>query len=170
MSEPSQPTPPPVPQYGEYAPAGYVPPQPNPSQPSAPASPVAYPMHPAPAGRRRKTWDLVLTIVLLVLGLFGVLIALAYAALFSDPALIDQGLQQQGMGGFNGTIGAQPTVIVVSHVLLYLGAVGGSIPLLLSKRVAFWVPLGAGVVAAIIFWIALTSILASDPALLAQYS
>ncbi|CAN5418545.1 hypothetical protein BH09ACT4_BH09ACT4_14850 [soil metagenome] len=192
MSEPSQPMPPgqpvppvapvppvppappaqPVPQYGEYAPAGYVAPTPaQPMQPVQPYGAASYPAYPAQPGvRRRKGWDLVLTIILLVVGLFGMLIGLAYAAIFSDPVLLDQGMQQQGLTGFNGTVGIAPQVIVISHVALYLLAVGGSIPLLIGKRVAFWVPLAAGVIAAIIFWSALVSVLLSDPAFVANYS
>jgi hypothetical protein len=170
MSEPSQPTPPPVPpvpQYGEYAPAGYIPPTqaPQPGQ-----APTGYPMHPALTGRRRRIWDLVLTIVLLVLGFFGMLAGLGYAVLFSDPALIDQGFQQQGLGGFNGEVGSAPQVLAISHIVLYLLALGGSLPLLITKRVAFWVPLSAGVLATIIFWTTVISVVMTDPAFVARYS
>jgi hypothetical protein len=127
--------------------------------------------HPGyPAARTRKTWDLVLTIVLLALGFFGMLIGLLYAAIFSDPAALDATFQQQGMDGFNGTVGAAPAIIVVSHVLLYLAALGISIPLLIKKRVAFWAPLAAGVIAAFIFWGTLVGVFLSDPAFVATYS
>jgi len=175
MSEPSQPTPPPVPpvppvpRYGEYAPAGYVPPAPAADTTPYPA-PAGYPVYAAAGGRRRRTWDLVLTIVLLVLGLFGMGIGLLYAVILSDPTLLDTIFQQQGLDGFNGTVGAAPAVIVASHVILYLAVLGGSIPLLLSKRIAFWLPLAAGVIAAIIFWTALGSVFLSDPNFVATYS
>ena len=178
MSEPSQPTPPrvppvPQPQYGEYAPAGYVPPasqQPQPAAPAHPAYPTGYPAQPAPLGRRRKTWDLVLTIILLVLGFFGVLIAVGYAAIISDPALMNELFQQQGLGDFDGTVGAAPTAIVASHIILYLLVLGGSIPLLIAKRVTFWLPLAVGVIAAIIFWAAIGGVFLSDADFIAKYS
>jgi hypothetical protein len=176
MSDPSQQTPggvPPVPRYGEYAPAGYVPPAQEPAAPAPQAAypPYAYPMHPAAAGgRRRRTWDLVLTIVLLVMGFFGMLIGLLYAGIISDPALMDQLFQQQNLGDFDGSVGAAPAVIIASHVILYLGVLGGSIPLLISKRVAFWLPLAAGVIAAIIFWSALGGVFLSDPDFTSLYS
>jgi hypothetical protein len=175
MSEPSQPTPPPVapvppvPQYGEYAPAGYVPPV----QPQAPApSPeYGYPMHPAPGGgRRRKTWDLVLTVILLVVGFFGALIGVVYGFVFTQPDLLSDALAQQGYPDFNGDTGAVASVLIISHVVLYLLAVGGSLPLLITKRVAFWVPLAAGVIAAIFFWGCLTAAIASDPAFVSNLS
>jgi uncharacterized BrkB/YihY/UPF0761 family membrane protein len=160
---PVQPT---QPAYGEYGQAG----QHGQGQYGQPYGAASYPAQPGmPGVRRRKTWDLVLTIVLLVVGLFGMFIGLAYAALFSDPQLLDEGFKQQGLDGFNGTVGAAPTIITVSHILLYLLAVGGSIPLLLTKRVAFWVPLAAGVIAAIIFWGALAVVILSDPNFAANY-
>ncbi len=166
---PPAPPVPPVPQYGEYAPAGYVAPQPvaGPPQPQ-PYGAASSP--PQPGQRRRKTWDLVLTIVLLALGFVGMLIGLLYSALFSDPAFMDQMAQQGGLPGFSGEVGAAPAVVAISHILLYLLAIGGSLPLLIKKRVAFWVPLAAGVIAAIIFWSAFTAVFLSDPAFVATYS
>jgi uncharacterized BrkB/YihY/UPF0761 family membrane protein len=149
-----------------------VPPVQQPAAAPAPPSgaPMAYPMHPAPGGRRRKTWDLVLTIVLLVLGFFGMVIGLLYAGIISDPTLMDQIFQQQNLGDFDGDVGAAPAVIVASHVILYLAVLGGSIPLLLSKRVTFWLPLAVGIVAAIIFWSALGGVFLSDPDFISTYS
>ncbi|MCS0499355.1 DUF6264 family protein [Protaetiibacter mangrovi] len=121
----------------------------------------------APAPRRRRTWDVVLTIILLVLGLFGMLIGLAYGALFSSPEILDEGFRQQGYDGFSGDVGVLPLVIIVSHVVLYLLAVGISIPLLVTKRIAFWVPLTIGVIAAILFWVLIFMILLTDPQLAA---
>jgi hypothetical protein len=53
----------------------------------------------------------------------------------------------------------------VSHVVLFVIALGLSIALLIRRRiVVFWVPLGAGFIAAVIFWSTLASVLLSDPA------
>ncbi len=116
---------------------------------------------PLPPVKRRRTWDVILTVILLVVGLFGMLIGLFYAWAFSDPALLNEAMGS--MGGFDGTIGAGPTIIAVSHIVLYVVAVGVSILLLVKNKIAFWVPLSAGVIAAIIFWGAMFSILLSDP-------
>jgi hypothetical protein len=147
----------PAPQYAEHAQAG---------QPYGAAS---YPRQPG-TPRRRKTWDLVLTIILLVMAFFGMLVGVGYGALFSDPQFVDQVFQQSGLGGFTGDAGAAPAVLVISHIVLFLIALGGGLPLLLTKRVAFWVPLAAGVVAAIFFWGALMTIFLSDPGFVATYS
>ena len=148
---PSDPLPPPM--YGERMP-DYA---------AAPAygTPVSgAPGYGAPV-KRRRTWDLVLTVILLVVGFFGMLIGLFYAWAFSDPNLLNESMGT--MGGFDGTVGAGPLIIAVSHIALYLVALGVSIPMLITKKIAFWVPLAAGVIAAFIFWGVLVSILLSDP-------
>jgi hypothetical protein len=94
-------------------------------------------------------------------------IGLIYAALFTDPTFLEQMAQASGLSGFNGSVGPAPAVIAVSHIVLYLLALGGSIPLLLTKRVAFWVPLTAGVIAAIIFWGTFIAVFLSDPGFIA---
>lgn len=184
----AEPTAPPA--YGERIPGYQYPPaQPLQQAPGVPAYSAPAPGYGAPDAygapaygaqgygppvKKRRTWDLVLTIILLVLGLGGMSIGLIYAALFSDPALLkqifDQALSQYGLGGWNGSVGSAATVIAISHLLLYLVALGVSILLLVKRRVAFWVPLSAGVLAAVIFWGAFYSVMLSDPALLSGLS
>lgn len=169
MSDQPPPAVPPAPRYGEYAP-GY---QPGATPPPPPAASYSYgppPTAPAAGPRRRKTWDIVLTIVLLALGLFGLALGLMYAAIFSAPDLLDEALRSQGYGGFDGEVGAAPAIIAVSHVVLYLVAVGLSIPLMLRGVVAFWIPLAAGLIAAVIFWTTLTGVFLSDPGLMSQFT
>lgn len=193
MSEPNTPDVPPVPpapdaqpapRFGEFAPVEETPaaaaPEPAPSIAAAPAAPPeAYPQAAGPVygqpgygttapPRRRRTWDLVLTIILLVLGLGGVAIGLFYAAVLGNQELFAQSLESQGYT-WNGTIGAAPAIIAISHVGLYLVALGVSIPLLITRRiVVFWIPLVAGVIAAIVFWVALYSVILSDPDFIAS--
>ena len=164
-------TPPAAPRYGEYAP-GYTPQQAA-GYPAAPQQPAPGYQAPGyyygqPAAPKRRTWDLVLTIVLLVLGLFGMLGGLVYAALFSSPEFVDEVFRQQGYSGFSGEIGAVPAIIAVSHILLYLVAVGLSILGLVRKWVVFYIPLVAGIIAAVIFWVSLVGIFLSDPGFVQQ--
>jgi hypothetical protein len=181
---PFEPPVPAVPRYGEYAPAD----SPTPATPSdvpvpaqVPANPYGVPgyaapvtppnMYDAPLKRKRRTWDLVLTIILLVFATFGTLAGLGYAAIFSDPAVLSAAMRQQGFTGFSGTIGAAPVILAVSHLLLYVVALGLSIPLLMRGRiVVFWIPLVAGLLAAIIFVSVIASVIASDPGFLQRYS
>jgi hypothetical protein len=134
----------PPPQYGERLPAGA----------QVPVAPPAYsPTYGAPP-KPRHTWDLVLTVILLVVGLFGMLGGVLFGVAFGDPAFADQlerAVAQQGVSGeldFRGF----GVLVIISHVVLYLVAVGVSIPLLVAKKIAFWVPLTAGVIAAIVLW------------------
>jgi hypothetical protein len=140
----SNPLPPPT--YGERMP-DYA---------AAPAYGTPVPGH-QPYGSpepRRRTWDLVLTIVFLVVGLFGMLAGIGIAFAFTDPLFneeFNEGLSQQGLGG-DVDFGSFPALIVISHVVLYLIALGLSILLLVKRKVAFYVPLTAGVIATVIFW------------------
>jgi hypothetical protein len=182
MSEPTSPsdaTPavPPAPSftYGspEQPPAPAAPPVVQPPAPAYGVPAYGTPVYGAPvAPKGRRTWDLVLTIILFVLGLFGMGIGLIYAAMFSDPALVqqifDQAFQQQGLGPWRGSVGAAAAVIAISHIVLYLLAVGIGILLLVKRKVAFWVPLVAGVIAAIIFWASVMGVMFSDPTLMGQ--
>jgi hypothetical protein len=187
---PPEPERPPVPQYGEYAPAGYVSPvaAEAPAVPAVPANPYGIPGYAAPAtpsnmyaapavvapagapvARKRRTWDRVLTIILLVLGFFGMLLAFVYAWIFSTPELLSQTMSTQGYGTFSGSAGSAPAILVASHIVLFLLALGFSIPLLIRGRiVVFWIPLAAGVIAAIIFWVTLATVLLSDPAFVSR--
>ena len=144
----------PAPRYGEFAPV------------ASPAYAQAAPAYGQPGftgtpAPKRRVWDLVLTIILLVLGAIGMLIGVFYGIVFSSPQLIDEAFRQQGIGPFDGEIGSTPLLIIASHVILYLVAAGLSILLLVKKKIAFYVPLIAGVVAAIIFWTALVMLMMS---------
>lgn len=120
--------------------------------------------------KRRRIWDLVLTVALLVVGLIGMVIGLLYAAIFTNAELVqeifDQAYRQYGFGGWNGSVGAAPAIIAISHIVLYLVALGVSVLLLFRNKVAFWVPLTAGVIAAIVFWGTVSAIVFSDPSLM----
>jgi hypothetical protein len=141
------------------APPGY------PAQPGYAAAP-GYPAGPAPAQRKPRTADMVITIILLVVGLFVTLITCLTALALGQTA-VDywqmHGLVFHGQAGIPG----DQAVLVISHLALLLIAAGISIPLLVKRRIAFWVPLAAGVIAAIFFWAVFAQLIYSDPAMLA---
>lgn len=158
----------PRPRYGEYAP-GFTPPAP-PTSPAPPAPPTHEPFgsapHPAPHPVAPRRWDRGLTIALLVLGLLGSYVGVSTGLGLNQPGFLDQALRQQGLGGFRGTAGAAPFVLVISHLALYLLALGLSLLALRRGRIAFWIPLTAGALAAVVFWAAFMAVLFSDPGLL----
>ena len=61
-------------------------------------------------------------------------------------------------------------MLLISHIVLFLLAVGLSIPLLVrGKAVVFWIPLTIGVVAAIIFWATVIIVFMSDAGFVSRY-
>lgn len=134
----------PPPAYGERLPAPT-------GAPSSGPPPVA-PLGAAPV--RRRTWDVVLTVILFVLGFLGMAFGSLTAASLGDPAFVEAFEAALEAQGFSGDIdfGSFGTIVLVSHVLLYLVALAGGILLLVKNKIAFWLPLSAGVVAAVIFW------------------
>lgn len=97
-----------------------------------------------------RTWDRPLTYALLVLGFFGMLIG-AFGGTNLGP-LVEQAAQLQGM-----TLTLPPWtdaagfVLVLTHPALYALGFGIAITRLRQGRLAFWAPLAAGVVAALIY-------------------
>ncbi|MGK2854031.1 MAG: DUF6264 family protein [Microbacteriaceae bacterium] len=175
---------PPVPQYGEYAPAGWVSPvtgQPS-TAASAPTPTPAVPGYAAPqflpgqavplnqlpqdpadqtAARPRRMWDLVLTIVILALGLLGAFGGIAYGFMLAPLAEM---LVGDGVDADLAAFTAGGYVLIISHAVLYVIAAAVGVIMLTQRRIAFWVPLAIGILAAIIFWSVLTP-LTSDPAI-----
>lgn len=186
----------PKPRYGEYAPgfgpdgplagaAPSAPPMPAPPAPPAPTTAprsgsapygTFVPVGPAaavpPYGARpeRRTWDLVLTALLLALGFLGMMLGLFYGITLSEPSTLDEAFELQGLDGFSGEIGSAPTILIVSHVGLWLLALAASVLALLKRAIAFWIPLSAGLIAGMIFWVTILTVFLSDPGFLDAYS
>lgn len=151
------------PQYGEMAPPGYVSPAGQPQGVPVPGAPTYYAAPPVP--RKSRTADVAVTCVLLGLGLVGMLFGLL------TPLGLSDGLANEyakyGLDYTNKpNLGAQGALIAISHVVLFLIALGVSIPLMVKRRIAFWVPLTTGVIAALIFWGVIIGIIAGDPQLM----
>ncbi|MDQ1546935.1 MAG: hypothetical protein QOH69_1839 [Actinomycetota bacterium] len=154
------------PQYGEMAPPGYVSPvAPPPAPPVAPdySAPTYYSA--PPVVRKTRTADIAITSVLLALGLIGMFVGVA-SSVGLKAGLAGEASKYGVTYDAPSNLAALGAIIAISHVVLYLAALGVSIPLMITRRVAFWVPLVAGVVAAIIFWVILFSLIASDQTLL----
>jgi len=161
MSSPENPTPhvPPVPRYGEYATPGQVP-APYTAEPTPP-TPYYVPQN---GPRPRRTWDLVLSVILLVIGFFAVLIAVANA--FTLDMQMDMLYDDYGVDGSYSpgpaTVIAQ-AVIILSHLVLYALAVIFTIVLLRKSKVAFWLPLTLGALAFVVFLVTFVVVIVGDP-------
>jgi hypothetical protein len=114
--------------------------------------------------RRRRTWDLVLTIALLAYGLVTVLTSLSGAGDLGRT--VEQVYAIQGLGDYTPTAlaGTLTTVANAAQVVLLVVAVLVAYRLLKAGRIAFWVPLVAGVLASVLVGIFGLTLMVSDPA------
>ncbi len=137
----------PRPEYGEYA---DVPPS-VPVQ-SAPAPP-----------RRRRTWDVVLTTALLLWGVLDVVNG--WAGFSNLGASLRAAFEFQGLPPFASGEAADQLGAVLNIVRAVLLVVGIALALLLlsRNRVAFWAPLGAGVIAGLVVAISVMVLMIGDP-------
>ena len=168
----------PRPQYGEYAPEGWTwqPPagettsDPAPQLPTPPA-PRSARAHPAPSAdgtRPDRPADRAVTILLLVIGVLGVW--LAVGVLQAMPQSIELLHTQEGIEPY--TPGPEiPGLILtgsIVQIVIWVIAAVGSIALMRARRPSFWLPLAAGVIAAIALFVFTAIALSGDPALIEQ--
>jgi hypothetical protein len=177
----------PRPRYGEYAPEGWV-------NPVAPVEPVAAPSAPntghenagpatradAPAsgswgapprpaanelsGARR--FDRIATFVLLGIGLYSVVSNVVMASSFSTTLLSALSGAGYSTDAFTGQDALQRAgvIIAVSTVAVFAVTLMWSIRRLAARKVAFWVPLAAGVIMSIVQMVLVLGVLFGDAA------
>ena len=102
-----------------------------------------------PVGARN--WQRVLTIIFLALGLLGLIGAMALPPLPLLFALSGPGAASQRFG-VNPSAGGLLVFDAWAQVILFVVSAVLSIWLLSRRKIAFYVPLGAGIVAVILFW------------------
>jgi uncharacterized BrkB/YihY/UPF0761 family membrane protein len=153
------------------APPGYVSPVPPPIVEAAPTGQsqltpgqARYYTQP-PVARKPRTADVAVTCILLTVGLISVLISLSLPPQIAS--VVTQVDARYGVRNPDTTgVAALGLGITISQIAIYLVALGVSIPLMVKRRLAFWVPLTAGAVAAIAFWVLFVAALLSDPRVL----
>lgn len=188
----------PRPRYGELAPPGWVwrPPQDadrlDTSHHSPAASEVEHqPSTPPQAGPRRDgptpngpapygpglplrgdapRWNLAFTIVMLVVGFFGMTYSIG--TLQALPAAMALLHSSQNLGPYVQDPSVAPLITTGTVAMAGIWAIsaGLSVWLLVQKKVAFYVPLVAGVVALVTLFVILGIVFSTDPALLDFYS
>lgn len=148
----------PRPKYGEYA---DVP----------PAAPVI--LEPVPAVeapvRSRRTWDVVLTAVLLLFGVWDVVTG--YPRFAELDVALRSAYQDQGIGVFTADSLAMTMglAINIGRVVLLVVGIVVSLRLIARRRLSFWAPLGAGVIAGLLVVVCILVVVLGDPAL-AEYA
>lgn len=186
----------PKPKYGELAPPGWTwQPPPDPyaapertdeedaarvSAPSSGWAPPRAPGTPGPvpgagpgpgaAARPRRSGDFVATIALLVFGLFSVINNVV--TLFDLDAFLRQFAALYDIQDYspNGEFAAAGVGVGVFWIVLYLATVWLSVLSLRARRLTFWIPLVAGVVATLSATVLYLIALLSDPVVLEQLS
>jgi len=117
---------------------------------------------------RRRTWDVVLTTVLLLWGVVDVVTG--FAAYADLGAGLRAAYETQGIPAFDSDALADQlgAVLNVVRVVLLLAALAVALVQLSRHRLAFWAPLGAGVLAVLTLLVFVVVIVAGDPGF-AQY-
>jgi hypothetical protein len=143
----------PRPRYGEYA---EVPPPPVEPVPAVEAGPPT-------TVRARRTWDVILTTVLLLWGVADVVTGFPQFARLG--ALVRQVADAQGWPELASTAAADQVgaTLNVIRLVLLVAAIAGALLLLSRRRLAFWLPLTAGALATIVTVVGVVVVLLGDP-------
>lgn len=157
----------PRPKYGEYAPIGSVPPAAT-SAPLVVVSPETTPSSPVVPPVKRRTWDVVLTTALILVGVLDVVSS--FSRFGNLAASLREVYALQGLGRFTSDALANDMGLAINviRVVLLVAAIGVALARLSRNRIALWVPLAAGGLAFILVCVCLLVVVVADPAL-AEY-
>jgi hypothetical protein len=145
----------PEPRYGQYSDAPVTPPPP----PAEFAPPIA-------PERKRRSWDVALTASLLFLAVYDVVAG--FAGFAQLGSVLSDAFDQQGLGEFTSFDLATSMGLVINIIRIAILAVViiVSLTLLSRNRLAFWVPLVGGVLAALAVLVCILVVIVADPAFL----
>src|SRR6187402_3180339 len=117
-----------------------------------------------------RVGDMIVSIILLTIGLL-VTVNMIFVAFTLETAMQEQ-YTSYGLGTYQATNGltVASAAILISHVVLLAIATPLTIVLIRKRMLSFWLPLIAGAIAAIIFWVAIFGIILSDQKLMSYFS
>lgn len=115
-------------------------------------------------------WNMTVTVVLIVFGLFGATNSIS--GLLSLPSAMQLMHENQNLGAYTPAASVQGTLIAgaVTIGLIWAASTALSIWLLVKRRIAFYIPLIAGVIALIALLGFISAVLLTDPVLVDFYS
>lgn len=115
-----------------------------------------------PTGLRR--WDRPLTIGLLVFGALNLL--LTGPSMLSPSEQFAESLEIVGVTGFSSfdALDSAGVALLIVHGILLIVAVALSLARLHAGRIAFWIPLTAGILAVIVMLVVYAVVIVGDPA------
>jgi hypothetical protein len=141
-------------------------------RPPAPSAGQQFGNQPGAAQPTSRRWDLFLTSLLIAYGLWSVISGIAEYSNLSSVA--QKFYTTQGLGTFTSSQPSLGTslglVINITGLVIFVVVVLLAYRLLRRGRIAFWVPLTGGVLAAIITVVCLMTYMFSDPAFAAHLS
>lgn len=146
----------PEPRYGQYAPI------------TAPAQTAPQPIVPVAAATASRPWDVLLTAILLLFGVYDVVTGFSQFSHLADALQV--AYTAQGFGTFTSDALAGGVGFAINVVRIAALAIAIVVSLLLIRlgRRAFWVPLAAAAFAGLFLVISLVVLILGDPAF-AQY-
>ena len=197
MADDERPDKRPRPQFGELAPEGWVwhPPadqdrldtsrpaeadeQVTPATPAAPSAPSydasrypppqGPPLHPSQLRRDAPRWNAGWSIALLILGFVGMSYSILVLNLF--PSFITLAHQRENLGAYQPapSVGGILTAGSITMGGIWVMSAALTVWLMARKRVSFYVPLVAGVVAFVVLFVFLSAVITTDPGLMNLY-
>jgi putative effector of murein hydrolase LrgA (UPF0299 family) len=119
---------------------------------------------PADPPGRAPAWDAPVTVSLLALGVLNVTQVVAAAR--DLPAALDALYVSQGIGQYTqvGLATAIGWAVIIESVLSLVLAIGFAVPRMRAHRRAFWIPVAAAVVGALLTFALVSIAILADPA------
>lgn len=164
-SRPAEPTAP----TGPIAPSGPKPPTSPPSDVGRYPPPQGRPLHPSQLRRDAPRWNIGWSIALLVIGFLGMSYSILSLNLF--PSIFALAHTQQNLGAYHQAPSVAGIVTAGSIAMgaIWVMSAALTVWLMARKRVSFYVPLVAGVVAFVVLFVFLSALVATDPILVNFY-
>lgn len=126
------------------------------------------PARPAPS--RAPSWDLAVTVILIVVGLLGTFLAISILAAL--PQAVQVLYTQEGLGAYTPAPSVAGIIVAgsITEAAVWLASTVVAILLMARGKRAFYVPLIGGVVAFVVIFVFMTIVLTTDPTLFDYFS
>lgn len=142
----------------------------HPTHPTPGANGPAGAPHAAPGSSPAPRWNLTFTVLLIAFGFFGMSYSVMILQAF--PTSMQLLHSTQGLGDFTpaAAVGTLVTAGTLTMTGLWAISTGLAVWQLFRRRMAFYIPLAAGVIALVALFVFLAVILSTDPVLIDFYS
>jgi hypothetical protein len=139
--------------------------------------PIQYGAHPdaggpanASRGRVAPYWNRPITLLLILIGIFGALFTISTLAAVPQSMQLVYNSEKLGTYHAPATLSSLILAGQVVQGVIWAASLAVSLLLMTRRRLSFYVPLIAGGIAAIVFIVFIIAIIATDPTLMKTYS